>query len=602
MCGIIAYIGNKPVMPILIQGLQRLEYRGYDSAGIALVEEGELNIIKTKGTVDSLSDLLKESKNQAVYGIGHTRWATHGVPSDINAHPHASCNNKLTLVHNGIIENYKELREQLLNEGHKFISETDTEIVVHIIEKYYQGNLEEAVIKGIKDLQGAYALAIISAQEEKIVLVRKQSPLIIGVGEGECYAASDIPALLPYTKKIVILEEGDIAILEKNGFKVINTQGKERKVEVIETNWDARLAEKSGYPHFMLKEIYEQPTVLKDTLRERISEDQLLLDEADFGDLIPNLRKVYFGACGTAYHATLVGKHYLETLCDLEAETEVASEFRYRDVPWVKPAVGIIVSQSGETADTLGVLTRLKELSYPVIGITNVIGSSVSRESDRTIYTRAGPEISVASTKAYTSQMLVLLLLALSWAKKRNKLNYEKERYYIKELKELPFKAQQVIDKSEVFLETARELKEAKHLFYLGRLQDYYTAHEGALKMKEISYIHAEAYAGGELKHGPLALIENNTPVIAFLSNKAIAPKMLSNFEEVRSRGGKIYLFTTLDLKETSFRVVKLPDSDMLVSPILNGLVLQLLAYYTARECGAPIDKPRNLAKSVTVE
>lgn len=602
MCGIIAYIGNKPVMPILIQGLQRLEYRGYDSAGIALVEEGELNIIKTKGSVDSLSDLLKESKHLAVYGIGHTRWATHGVPSDINAHPHASCDNKLTLVHNGIIENYKELREQLLNEGHKFISETDTEIVVHILEKYYKGNLEEAVIKGIKDLQGAYALAVISVQEEKIVLVRKQSPLIIGVGEGECYAASDIPALLPYTKKIVILEEGDIGILGKNGFQVINTQGKERKVEVIETNWDARLAEKSGYPHFMLKEIFEQPTVLKDTLRERISEDRLLLDEADFGDLIPNLRKVYFGACGTAYHATLVGKYYLETLCDLEAETEAASEFRYRDVPWVKPAVGIIVSQSGETADTLGVLTRLKDLSYPVIGITNVIGSSVSRESDRTIYTRAGPEISVASTKAYTSQMLTLLLLALSWSKKRNKLNYEKERHYIKELKELPFKAQQVLDKSEVFLEIARELKEAKHLFFLGRLQDYYTALEGALKMKEISYIHAEAYAGGELKHGPLALIENNTPVIAFLSNKSIAPKMLSNFEEVRSRGGKIYLFTTLDLKDTSYRVVKLPESDMLISPILNGLVLQLLAYYTARECGAPIDKPRNLAKSVTVE
>ncbi len=603
MCGIIAYIGDKQVIPILTQGLQRLEYRGYDSAGIAFPEEGELKVIKTFGAVDRLLSIVEREEHQASYGIGHTRWATHGVPSDYNAHPHLDCKNSIAVVHNGIVENYRELKEELNKSGHVFTSDTDSEVIAHLFEEHYDGDLEKAVLKAIPRLHGAYAIATVSAKEKKIILIRKQSPLIIGLGKDEYYSASDIPAILPFTKDIVILEDGEVGIITSNDFRVLKPDGTEKIPLITSVEWDITLAERGGYPHYMLKEISEQPTILKDTLRERLILGKLYLEEAELGNMIQGLNKIYFGACGTAYHASLIGKNYFETLAGIEADSEVASEFRYRDIAWVNPGVGIIISQSGETADTLAALYRLKEKGYHTLGITNVVGSSVAREVDRVIYTRAGPEISVASTKAYTSQILGLFMIALLWARKRNYLNERKEEYYIRELEDLPYKAQQLLDDSKVFMDLGKSLKDSQKIFFIGRLTDYKVAMEGALKMKEISYIHAEAYAAGELKHGPLALIEDGTPVIALLTNPTIAPKLLSNLEEIKSRRGKVILLTTIDIKPgEGIEVLKIPSTDQLLSPVISGIALQLLAYYTARECGASIDKPRNLAKSVTVE
>ncbi|MFX4263708.1 glutamine--fructose-6-phosphate transaminase (isomerizing) [Pelotomaculum propionicicum] len=609
MCGIVGYIGPKEAVSILVEGLEKLEYRGYDSAGVAITGNGSIEILKKEGKLRALKDELNGQTYSANVGIGHTRWATHGRPSDENAHPHTDCTGKIAVVHNGIIENYLSLREWLQSQGHVFNSQTDTEVLPHLIEEFYEGDLLEAVLKASSKLEGSFALAVVSSHEpNKLVAVRQDSPLVVGLGEGEYFLASDIPALLRHTRFTYILNDGEIAVLEPDRVRVMDRQRNKINKKVLEVKWEAEQAEKGGYDHFMLKEIHEQPKALRDTFSGRIAADnsRVILDEVKITpEQIRGLKKVFITACGTAYHAGFVGKYVIERLVRLPVEVDIASEFRYRQ-PIIEPGtLVIIISQSGETADTLAALREAKRQGAHVIAVTNVVGSSVSREADDVIYTWAGPEIAVASTKAYTTQLASMYLIALHLATVRGTIAPGELGGILSEMKQLDAKAQLLVDNSVEIRDFAEEICSSRSLFYIGRGLDYAVAMEGSLKLKEISYIHAEAYAAGELKHGTLALIEDAVPVVALCTQKDLYDKTASNIQEVNARGASVLALAMEGFKEVekvSDKTIYIPETHPLLAPILTVIPLQLLAYHTAVARGCDVDKPRNLAKSVTVE
>jgi glucosamine--fructose-6-phosphate aminotransferase (isomerizing) len=539
-------------------------------------------------------------------GIGHTRWATHGVPSDRNAHPHLDCSGRIALVHNGIIENYASLRKQLMLEGHDFVSETDTEVIVHLVEKYYHGSLESAVRETLQDLHGSFALAVICADEpDKIVAAKKDSPLVVGIGAGENYLASDIPAILGKTNQVYIIEDGEFVILKKDSVSISDFSGQPVQKELFPVTWDPVAAEKGGYEHFMLKEIHEQPKALRETLRGNIKNQMVDLSHLDIDAMFKNVEKIYIVACGTAYHAGLVGRYALEKLARIPVETDLASEFRYRDVLWNPNSVMIVVSQSGETADTLAVLREAKRQGIKVLAVTNVVGSAVSREADRVLYTHAGPEIAVASTKAYSTQLLLMYLLALHLAKVRGTCSQAQLKELTAELNCMDEKVEEVFGQEEKIRQLAKKYHKVESTFFLGRGFDYAVAMEGALKLKEISYIHAEAYAAGELKHGPLALIYEGVPVLALITQDQLVEKTMSNIKEVKARGAVVVAICKENLQEACQECdeqIVLPNVNPILAPIVAVIPLQIFSYYMAIFRGADVDKPRNLAKSVTVE
>ncbi|NLG85504.1 MAG: glutamine--fructose-6-phosphate transaminase (isomerizing) [Firmicutes bacterium] len=609
MCGIVGYVGPKEAVPILLAGLERLEYRGYDSAGLAVNSRGRLTIKKTVGRLEALRKLLAEEPLAGQTGIGHTRWATHGRPSDRNAHPHRDCGQRISVVHNGIIENYLELREELQQSGHVFLSETDTEVLPHLIEENYRGDLFAAVRSVFPRLRGAFALAAIAAEEPgKLVVARMTSPLIVGLGRGENFIASDIPALLEHTREVYILEDGEMAEVTAERVRVARVDGREVEKSVFHVKWDVAAAEKGGYEHFMLKEIHEQPRALTETLVGRVAREtgRVTLPELGLtGKEIAAFRKIAIIACGTAYHAGLVGKYVLERLLRLPVEVDLASEFRYRD-PLIGPeTLAVVISQSGETIDTLAGLRLAREKGARILAITNVIGSSVAREADLLLPTVAGPEIAVASTKAYTTQLLNLYLLGLYFAQERGTIGEEERREMVAGLLDLPRRAEATLALEETVRALAEEYHEKEDIFFIGRGLDYAVALEGALKLKEISYIHAEAYAAGELKHGTLALVVKGVPVVALATQPAVYEKMLSNIKEVKAREATVIAVVSADDHETEKtvdRIIRLPEVHPFLTPMISVIPLQLFAYYAAKARGCDIDKPRNLAKSVTVE
>ena len=608
MCGIVGYIGNKKASNFLIEGLSKLEYRGYDSAGIAVINNGSVEIRKHKGRLSNLVEELENNSADGTIGIGHTRWATHGEPSDINSHPHQTSKGDITVVHNGIIENYNELTKWLKSEGYEFKSATDTEVIPNLIHYYYKGDLFEAVVKATEKLEGSYALGVVCGQEpDKIVAVRKDSPLIVGIGNGESFIASDIPAVLNYTRDIYLLEDNEFVVLTNEGAKIFKANGERINKEIYKVTWNEDAAEKGGYDSFMLKEIHEQPKAIKDTMSGRVS----LNEKINLGDFkltaeeLEEIDRIYIIACGTAYNAGLIGKVAIEDLARIPVEVAIASEFRYRNPIVTKKTLIVTLSQSGETADTLAVLRDAKKIGAKTLAITNVVGSSISREADDVIYTMAGPEIAVASTKAYTTQTVVMNLLGMYLADLKGMLKSEDEIEIKKALLELPNKIEEVLEKKPQIAEIAKIIAQEKDLFYLGRDVDYALAIEGALKIKEIAYIHSEAYAGGELKHGTIALIEPGTKIIALLTQTNLKDKMISNIREVKSRGAEIIgiAYEGQELDSSIFdEIIRIPQISTRIAPVLGAVVLQLLAYYVAKERGCDIDKPRNLAKSVTVE
>ncbi|MGI9862640.1 glutamine--fructose-6-phosphate transaminase (isomerizing) [Moorella naiadis] len=606
MCGIVGYLGPRPAVPILVKGLERLEYRGYDSAGIAVLKDGGLVVEKSAGKLVALKSRLNGNLAGAQVGIGHTRWATHGCPSDVNAHPHLDCSGKFAVVHNGIIENYQELRRQLTAQGHRFISETDTEVLAHLVEENYEGDLLQAVFKMLPFLRGSYALAVVSAHHpEEMVGVRQDSPLIVGLAGGETYLASDIPALLPYTRDNYILENGEVVHITPRGTNIYNADGSRKSKEVFHVAWDLQAAEKGGYAHFMLKEIHEQPRALRDTLKGRLLADgRVRLEDVHITPAdARNLQKLAIIACGTAHYAGMVGKYLLEKLLRLPVEDDVASEFRYREPILDEHTLGLVISQSGETADTLASLREAKKAGAPVLAITNVVGSSVAREADHVIYTWAGPEIAVASTKAYLTQVASLYLLALYLGEQRGGAPWAQE--IATGLKALPGYVEEVLKLEPRIRELAGKMAPHEHAFFIGRGLDYAASLEGSLKLKEISYLHAEAYAAGELKHGTLALIEAGTPVIALATQAELLEKMLSNIKEVKARGAWVLTLTqagNMAVAAEADAVLYLPPVPSWLAPVVTVVPLQLLAYYTAVARGCDVDQPRNLAKSVTVE
>jgi glucosamine--fructose-6-phosphate aminotransferase (isomerizing) len=609
MCGIVAYLGPRDAVSVLIDGLKRLEYRGYDSAGVAFLNEGSLKVLKKEGRIAVLEEELKSQKWHSRIGIGHTRWATHGRPSDVNAHPHLDCSGKFAVVHNGIIENYGELRIALEGRGHRFASETDTEVLAHLVEEAYQGDLCAAVRTTLQQVRGSYALAVLSEYEPgKIVAARKDSPLVLGVGKGEYFLASDIPALLPYTREVCLLDDGEIVEVSGEGFRVLDANGVSPTKKTFYVDWDQEAAERGGYPHFMLKEICEQPQALRKTLGGRLTPDGARISFEKLGlspELLREFRRIFITACGTAYHAGLVGKYVLEKLARIPVEVDLASEFRYRDPIIDQQTLVLVISQSGETADTLAALREARSRGCQVLAITNVVGSSVAREADHVLYTWAGPEIAVASTKAYTTQLLVLYMIGLLFAEARGAIGSEEAAEIVAYLKELPEKVEMVLEEKEVIKELAEHYSSCRDVFFIGRGLDYAVALEGALKLKEISYIHAEAYAAGELKHGTLALIEKGVPVVALATQEELLEKMVSNIKEVKAREGVVISVCCgqkREVEETSDHLIRIPDVPSLVTPILSVVPLQLFAYYMAAARGCDIDKPRNLAKSVTVE
>lgn len=610
MCGIVGYIGARDATPILVEGLSRLEYRGYDSAGIAVLEGGKIHVSKAKGRLKMLEEQLQKEPVHGLTGIGHTRWATHGEPSQINSHPHTDVKGEIAVVHNGIIENYAELKEFLQREGCVFVSQTDTEVIAHLINHYDKGDVHRAIEQATHRLEGSYALGIVCAREPgALYCVRKDSPLVVGLGEEENYIASDIPAILPYTREVILLGERQIARLTPEDVTVYDEFGAPMPYEPFHVDWDVASAEKGGYPHFMLKEINEEPKALLDTLGAHADMSVPAIREEGFlsGERVRRIRRVVIVACGTAYHAGVAGGAMIEELTDVEAVTAIASEFRYRRHR-MRPGEDllVVVSQSGETADTLSALREAKRQGVTVLAITNVVGSSVAREADSVLYTWAGPEIAVASTKAYITQLLLFALLALDMAVKRGTLSEEECKRHLHALGELPEKAQMLVDKHERMQRFAARHFDAQHVFYIGRGLDYALALEGSLKLKEISYIFSEAYAAGELKHGTIALIEPGTLVTALCTQRRLLEKTRSNIKEVRSRGADV-LFIQMedmdappeDLCDTLWRI---PATLDLFAPILCVIPLQLLAYYMAVSKGCDVDKPRNLAKSVTVE
>ena len=608
MCGIVGYLGKRQATEVLIDGLSKLEYRGYDSAGVAVNTGNELAIRKFKGRLAILAEDLQKDPIDGHLGIGHTRWATHGEPSDVNSHPHFNMDRTIAVVHNGIIENYLELRAELEAEGVKFLSQTDTEIAAHMVSKYYEGNLLDAVYKATSRFRGAYALGVVCADNaNELVAVRKDSPLVVGLGEDENMIASDIPAILKYTRNVYFLENGEFVHILGDKVTVLNENKEVVQKEVSEITWDVEAASKGGFDSFMAKEIYEQPKGVEDTLLRRLDENgRIKLDDIKITkEDLDKINKVYIVACGTAYHAGLVGKYAIEKFAKIPVIADIASEFRYSD-PFVdENTLIIIVSQSGETADTLAALRDAKAKGARVLSITNVVGSSIARESDDIFYTWAGPEIAVASTKAYTTQLTAFYMIALNLAMTKGSITEEEYFDGIAQLKKIPAQVEKVLECNELVGEIAEEIKEANDIFYLGRGVDYSLAMEGALKIKEISYVHAEAFAAGELKHGSIALIDKGTPVVAIATQGKLFEKMVSNMQEVRARGARVIAITqegNTEVEKSADRVIYIPQVDDMFASITAVVPMQLLAYHASNIRGLDVDKPRNLAKSVTVE
>ncbi len=610
MCGIVGYTGKGEASEFLIDGLRRLEYRGYDSAGIAVYDGEKIVIEKKEGRLANLEDALKAHPLRGHVGIGHTRWATHGAPSDINAHPHGDCHNHFVIVHNGIIENYMEIKQDLIKKGHVFKSETDSEVAAHLAEELDDGDFLSTVRKVLKYITGTYTLLFMDKNDpDTIICTKKDNPLVIGLGDGENFIASDIPAIISRTRRIYVLDDGEIAVVRKDGVTVYDSEGLPISKKVQEVTWTSEAAEKGGYPHFMLKEIYEQPKAVRDTVQIHVNDaDEVVFDNLKWTKAdISRIDHILITACGTAYHAGLVAKYYIERFARIPVSVEIASEYRYSHPLTSEGTFVIVVSQSGETIDTLAALKEAKRLGAQSLAVTNSIGSSIAREADYTVYTLAGPEIAVASTKAYTTQLVALLMLALYMGQVKGTVSPEEVKDIIAALKALPDDIEKVLaDKErERMAGFADSLIRANDIFYLGRSIDYAIAMEGALKLKEISYIHAEAYAGGELKHGTLALITPETPVISVVTQDEIAPKMYSNIQEVRARGAEVIGIGYEDdeeIEKYTTAVVRIPRVAEFIAPILSVIPMQLLAYYTGIKRGNDVDKPRNLAKSVTVE
>jgi glucosamine--fructose-6-phosphate aminotransferase (isomerizing) len=618
VCGIVGYIGSKRVVPLILDGLKRLEYRGYDSAGIAVVgEDGHLNIRRAPGKLKNLEESIRITPLDGVYGIGHTRWATHGRPTEENAHPHRDCSGEIVVVHNGIIENYVELKHQLIKEGHKFLTETDTEIIAHLIEKYSKdASLEEAVLKTVKVMSGAYALVALSTRDPlKIVAARLGPPIVVGLGENEFFVASDIPAILQHTRNVFFLGDGEVAVLTPQGVRLMDFESHTINRPVQHVTWDPIMAEKGGFKHFMQKEIFEQPRAVRDTLLGRISQEtgKVFLDQMDITEEeFRNFEEVKIIACGTSWHAALAGKFMIERLAHLPTEVDYGSEFRYRDPIIGKKTLAIAISQSGETADTLAAEREARQKGAKILAICNVVGSMLTREANGTIYTHAGPEIGVASTKAFTGQLTALMLTALYLAQVRGKLTPAAAKSLMQELTRVPHKIETILQRDSALEELARLFFRHTDFLYLGRGIHYPIALEGALKLKEISYIHAEGYPAGEMKHGPNALIDENLPVVIIATRDESDPasmtryeKTISNLQEVKARDGIVIAVVSEGdriAREIADHVIEVPAAPELLAPILEIVPLQLLAYHIAVRRGCDVDQPRNLAKSVTVE
>ena len=609
MCGIVGFTGTQNAAPVLLDGLSKLEYRGYDSAGIAVYEKGKIRVEKCVGRLDALRHKLEGRMPEGSMGIGHTRWATHGRPSDRNSHPHTDESGDFVVVHNGIIENYLMLKEKLIAKGQKFSSDTDTEIVAHLFADFYEGDMEEAVKKVLKTIEGSYSLVFMCAAEpDKLICTKKDNPLIIGLGEGENFIASDIPAIIAKTRRTYIMSDGEIATVTKDGVWVQDINGTPITKKVFEVNWNAEAAEKGGFEHFMLKEIYEQPKAIKDTMRGRLAENGTEINFTELGwtpEDFTGISKIFIVACGTAYHAGIVGKYYLENLARIPVEVDIASEFRYRNPLVDANCLTIVISQSGETIDTLAALKEAKRLGSRTLAVTNVVGSSIAREADQVVYTYAGPEIAVASTKAYTTQLLVMLMLAVYVGRLRGTLDANKADALAKGLHKVPEQLHDMLENVDQIKVFARHYGSSLDAFFLGRSLDYAVALEGALKLKEISYIHAEAYAAGELKHGTLALIVEGVPVIVLATQEDVYDKTVSNLQEVKAREAMVIAIALEgddSIAKYADHVIYIPRADKELAPILAVLPLQLLAYYAALTRGCDVDKPRNLAKSVTVE
>jgi glucosamine--fructose-6-phosphate aminotransferase (isomerizing) len=614
MCGIVAYIGKKEAYPIILKGLKRLEYRGYDSAGIALLNDGEINLYKRQGKVSNLEEFAADKNTHGHSGIGHTRWATHGAPNDVNAHPHYSADSSLALIHNGIIENYDTLRKELINHGYEFRSETDTEVLVHLIDDIRKNeniSLAEAVRHALQNVVGAYAIVVISKDNpNQLVAARKSSPLVVGIGnEGDFYLASDATPIVEYTKRVVYLEDEEIAVVDLNeGLKIVNIGNQEVTPYIQQLQLELEALEKGGYEHFMLKEIHEQPRSIKDCFRGRLNADEAWVSLGgikEYEQKMINAKRIVMVACGTSWHACLVGEYLFEDLARINVEVEYASEFRYRNPIIGENDIVIAVSQSGETADTLAALELAKSKGATILGICNVVGSSISRITDAGSYTHAGPEIGVASTKAFTAQVTVLTLMALSLAHKKGTLSDSKFHSMLAELESIPEKVKLVLEKNDQIEKIAETYKDATNALYLGRGSSFPVALEGALKLKEISYIHAEGYPAAEMKHGPIALIDEEMPVFVIATKGTSYEKVVSNIQEVKARKGKIIAIVTegdTAVKEMADHAIEIPETDEHLVPILATIPLQLLSYHIAVMRGCNVDQPRNLAKSVTVE
>jgi glutamine---fructose-6-phosphate transaminase (isomerizing) len=608
MCGIVGYVGPRAAPPLLLEGLKRLEYRGYDSAGVSITNGNGLETRKAAGKISKLESVLSGRPIHGTVGIAHTRWATHGPPTECNAHPHHDCTNTIAVVHNGIIENASTLKAQLEARGHKFRSETDTEVLAHLIEAAYEDDLEGAVADALRQVEGTYGIAVVSSRDrDKIVAARKGSPLLIGVGDGEYYVASDAAAILQHTRQVVYLDDGEVAVLSRNGYQVVDLRERQLQKPVTKIDWDLEQIEKGGFPHFMLKEIFEQPRTIENTMRGR-----LLLDEGDAKlggiDLPPEklleADQIIITACGTSWHAGLIGEQLIEEFARIPVEVEYASEFRYRNAVVTPKTLAIVISQSGETADTLAAAREAKNRGATTIGVVNVVGSTIARETDCGMYTHAGPEIGVASTKAFTSQVVSLALLTLKLARMRG-LSVVKGREIAAALHKLPSQIQEILDRASEIEALAEEFKRAPNFLYLGRGYNFPTALEGALKLKEISYIHAEGYPAAEMKHGPIALIDEMMPVVFVAPHDSVFEKLVSNVQEVKARRGTVIAITTRDEEALQGKVdyeFRIPETLEGLTPVLAAVPLQLLAYYIAVKRGANVDQPRNLAKSVTVE
>lgn len=608
MCGIVGYVGEREAIEVLVNGLSKLEYRGYDSAGVAVIEDKQIKVKKCKGRLKNLETKLKEKPLTGNIGIGHTRWATHGEPSDINSHPHSNETITISVVHNGIIENYAQLKQWLKNKGYKFSSETDTEVIPNLLDYYYAGDLLDAVIKVTSKLEGSYAIGVMCNNEpDKVVAVRKDSPLIVGVGKDEYFIASDIPAILNYTRDVYYLNDKEFVVLDKKGVSIYSEDREVINKDISHITWSVDAAEKDGYEDFMLKEIHEQPKAIRDTMKSRIvlnnpiNLDDIKLTKED----LDKIDRIYIVACGTAYNAGIIGKNVIEKLARISVETDIASEFRYKDPIITKDTLVIVLSQSGETADTLAVLRDSKAKGARTIAVTNVVGSSIAREAHNVLYTWAGPEIAVASTKAYVTQLIILYSIALHLADLRETISNEEIEKIKTEMLLLPDKVQRILDNKEEIQKFASKHYNEKDMYFLGRGMDYGVAMEAALKLKEISYIHSEAYAGGELKHGTMALIEKGIVVVALFTQEKLVDKMVSNIQEVLTRGAEVLgVMCEKDSnnKELIESKIIIPDTLDILTPVLSVVPLQLFAYYVSKARGLDVDKPRNLAKSVTVE